>query len=242
MLRQISIIPLRITPYNDRSSILAAYSLEMGRVSFLLPAGASREAQRRRALLRPLCPIQCVASSAPGRELMQMREPRPIFVAQHLMCNPLRASMALFLADVLGAVLRQSESEPLLFEFIVDAARRLNDPATPVANFHLAFLMKLGQFVGICPDGGSWRPGYVFDMRDAVFRATPPLHADWLEPLEAQALERLSRIEWDTMHIYKYTRAQRARVLDLILEFYTLHHVNLRQLRSLPVLHDLFNE
>ena len=241
MLRQISIIPLRITPYNDRNSILAAYSRELGRISFLLPSGAGREAQRRRALVRPLCPVQCVASIAPGREVAVMREPQPLFVAQNLLCDPLRATMAIFLADALCAVLRQSESEPLLFNFVVDAARRLNDPSTPVANFHLAFLMKLGQFVGIAPDGGTWREGYVFDMLDAVFRPSAPMHGNWLEPTEAQALERLSRIDWDTMHRYKYTRAQRARVLDLILDFYTLHHVNLRQLRSLPVLRDLFN-
>ncbi len=54
MLRTLNLIPLRVIPYSDRNSILSAYSRELGRVSFVVPAGAGREARRRRALLMPM--------------------------------------------------------------------------------------------------------------------------------------------------------------------------------------------
>ena len=44
MLRELHCIALRTIKYNERHSILSAYSLEVGRVSFLVPAGAGKEA------------------------------------------------------------------------------------------------------------------------------------------------------------------------------------------------------
>ncbi|MDE7154739.1 MAG: recombination protein O N-terminal domain-containing protein, partial [Muribaculaceae bacterium] len=57
MLRPVKCIILRTVRYNDKSSIVTVYSRELGRMSFVSPAGASREATRRRALLMPLSVI-----------------------------------------------------------------------------------------------------------------------------------------------------------------------------------------
>lgn len=239
--RHLTIIPLRITPYSDKFSILSAYSREMGRVSCLVPAGNGREARRRRALLMPLCPVRCVVSVTPGREIMPMKEPMPAPPLPLISADPLRCTLALFLSDVLQAVLRQSESDPELFDFVVDAAIRLNRPDTATANFHLTFLVKLLTHLGVAPDMGGYHRGMVFDMVDAIFRQSAPLHGRVLPADEALAANRLSRISWENMHIYKYTRAQRARVLDLILEYYSLHLVSLSSLKSLTVLRELFD-
>ena len=58
MLRELHCIALRTIKYNERHSILSAYSLEVGRVSFLVPAGAGMEATRRRALFLPLGAVE----------------------------------------------------------------------------------------------------------------------------------------------------------------------------------------
>ena len=212
----------------------------MGRVACLLPAGGGREARRRRALLQPLCPVQCVVSVAPGRDVMPMREPVADPPLPMLTADPMRSVVALFLSEVLANVLRASQGEPLLFDFIADAARRLDADDAPLANFNIVFLTHLLDFLGVAPDMGGYRRGMTFDMLDALFRQTPALHGRCLGIEESEAVARIGRMDWDNAHRYKYTRAQRARVLDGILEYYSLHVVNLSSLKSLAVMRELF--
>lgn len=42
------------------------------------------------------------------------------------------------------------------------------------------------------------------------------------------------------MHLYRMTRAERSRILDLILDYYSLHVASLRSLKSLDILRTLF--
>ena len=241
MLRTLNLIPLRVIPYSDRNSILSAYSRELGRVSFVVPSGAGREARRRRALLMPMCPGVGVADVVPGKEVLHMRDPQPCPPMQLVVSDPLRASMAMFLSEVLLHVLRQSEGEPALFDFVRNAAVRLNSPDVVVGNFHIVFLCRLLVFLGIAPDVASYRPGMLFDMADAVFRVSAPMHGRYLTADETAAAAALGRMTWENMHLYKYTRAQRARVLDGLLEYLSLHHVGLSGLKSLDVMRDLFD-
>lgn len=241
MLRHLHVIPLRTVRYSDRNSILTGYCRELGRTSFLVPAGAGREARRRRALLMPMCPVECVADVAQGREVYAMRDVEPSPPLPLLSADPVRAAVAMFLSEVMAAVLRQSESEPLLFDFVAAAAERLNDPDVPVANFHIVFLCRLLGFLGLAPDVADYRPGMVFDLRDGVFRRSAPLHADFLTAQESAAVAALGRITWENMHLYKYTRAQRARVLDGLLDYISVHHVSLGGIRSLAVTRSLFD-
>lgn len=236
MYRTLNIIALHTTRYNDRHSILAAYSREMGRVSFLVPAGNGREAARRRALLMPLSPVECVAGITHGRDIFTMRDPRATLPMHGIHADPIRAIVAMFVCEVAATVLRESQADTPTYAFLLDTAMRLNDPATPTANFPIAFLYRLGTFIGIEPDVSSWSEGRVLDLVDGTFRATPPMHPHFLPAADSRVVATLSRISWDNLGAYKFTRAERARVLDTILGYYTMHYTNLSALKSPDVL------
>lgn len=240
---QTTLIPLRITQYSDKNAILSAYSRELGMVSCLLPVGAGKEARRRRALLMPLCPVSCIVTSTPGRGIMPFRNPVPSPVMVSLTSEPLKCALALFLADVLGVVLRQSDVDRNLFDYIYASIIRLDEAGVSLlANFHLAFLVGMLDFLGISPDVADFSPGMVFDKQDAVFRESPPLHKSYCSVEESKHIVLLARMNYGNCHHYKYTRAERARVLNGILEYISLHmSIDLLSLKSLSVLRDLFN-
>lgn len=233
-------VALRTIKYNDKHSILSVYSLELGRVSFLIPAGNGRESVRRRALFMPLSIFECVASIRPGRELHTMRDPRVLMPLHGLHSHPVKGAMAMFVADVLGAVLRESQSDNSTFAFLIDAITRFNIMNEGVANFHLCFLYRLGRFIGIEPDVSTYQEGAVFDMQEGRFRMTPPLHHKFLSVDDSRVLAMLSRITFDNMRHYKFNRNQRNDLLDKILEYYTIHYSSLSQMQSLDVLRCLF--
>lgn len=241
MYRILNIIALHTTRYNDKHSILTAYSREMGRVSFIIPAGKGREAARRRAILMPLSPVECVAGITHGRDIFTMRDPRAAMPMHGIHSDPLRTIVAMFVCEVASAVLRESQADIPTYAFLLETAMRLNDPATSTANFPIAFLYRLGSFIGIEPDVSSWREGRVLDLADGTFRSTPPMHSRFLSPADSRVVATLSRISWDNLGVFKFTRAERARVLDTILEYYTMHYTNLSTLKSPEVLRSVLS-
>lgn len=232
MNQTLHLMPLRLTPYSDTKAILSAYSRESGTMAFAVP-------MKRRGMFHPLAVLEVEASVKPGRDVHTFKEARPLLVLHTVMMDPVRSALTMFLAEALQVILRQSEGDALVFDFVADAMARLNDERTPVGNFHLAFLIRLAAILGIAPDCGEYRPGRVFDMVDACFRASAPLHGQALDPLESTAAYRLSRITWENMGRYRFTRPQRAAALRRILEYYSLHYANLMALKSPSVLEAL---
>lgn len=240
MYQPLHCVALRTIKYNDKHSILSVYSLEMGRLSFLVSAGNGREANRRRAMFMPLSIFECVASIKPGRELHTMHDPRVLMPLHGLHSHPMKGAVAMFIADVLNAVLRESQSDNATFAFLVDAITRFDVMNEGIANYHLCFLYRLGRFIGIEPDVSTYQEGAVFDMQEARFRMTPPMHHKYLNANDAGVLAMLSRITFDNMRFYKFNRNQRNDLLDKILEYYTIHYSSLSQMQSLEVLRALF--
>ncbi len=241
MYQQLHCIALRTIKYSERHSILSAYSLELGRISFLIPAGAGREAVRRRALMMPLGTFECIGDIRQGRDIHTMREPRATKVQHGIHSHPVKGAIALFIAEVLSAVLRENQEDLALYAFLEYAIEKLNSTGDSVSNFHICFLYRLGRFIGIEPDISTYREGRIFDMLDGTFRNTAPLHTNYLKQEAATVVAALSRMTFDNMHRFKFNRYQRHELLDTILKYYTIHYATLSSLRSIDVLRALFD-
>ena len=239
MQKILNMLPLRLTPHSDRTAILQAYSLEMGAVSFAVPAGAGPGAARRRALLQPLTPLEVEASIRPGRELHTFREPRARVQIHTILMSPERSAVAMFLAEVLQNLLRQAEPDANTYIYIERAVERLNDPQTRVGNFALMFLRGLSTMLGIEPDLTDYRPGMLFDMIDGRFRLSAALHGHSLSASASAAAARLLRMTWETQGRFRFSGAERREALERILEYYTIHYAPLTGLKSPAVLHAL---
>lgn len=236
-------IALHTVRHSDRQSILAAWTLERGRVGILMPADNGREARRRRALTMPLALFEGVESTRPGRDLLLLRDLRPSAVTQSLHSHPVKGAMAMFLAELLDSVLRTTQPDERLWRFLTASVQALDAMTAPtgVANFHLWFMRALATLTGIAPDFGSWRPGAVFDMREGLFRRTAPLHGRYLLPAEAEGVRLLGRLTAENMARVRLNREVRGRMLDGLLEYYALHGaLPSGGLRSLEVVRSLF--
>ncbi len=239
MRKILNIIPLRLTPHSDRTSILQAYSLEMGAVSFAVPAGSGGGAARRRALLQPLTPLEVEAQIYPGRELHTFREPRARIQIHTILTHPERAAMAMFIAEVLQRLLQQADADSSTYYYIERSVDLLNDPQVPVANFALMFMKGLTVCLGIEPDCQEFRPGMLFDMIDGCFRHSAALHGHSLSAADSAVAARLMRMTWQNQRFFRFSSAERREVLDKILEYYSMHYAPLTNLKSPAVLHQL---
>lgn len=241
MYKPLDCIALRTVRYSDRNSILTAYTRQGGRLSFLVPAGTGRAAARLRALLMPMGRFECVADLRPGRDIHSMRDVKAVIFPP--VADPLRSTIALFIADFLSSLLKEPMSDPLLFDFIDDALVRLSDTRKGMSltgdgllNFHICFLLRLTRFLGIEPDWPTYLPGGVLDLADGIFRRFPPSHRNFLPPGESEAASRLGRISFRNLGRYRLTRFERNTILDRILLYYQTHYPSVGEPPSLAIL------
>ena len=108
------------------------------------------------------------------------------------------------------------------------------------SNFHLVFLIRLSRFLGLYPNTEDYAEGAYFDLMNACFTLEKPIHGMFLRPEESARIINLMRMKYDNMHLFAMNRMERNRCLDIINEYYRLHLPDFPELKSLPVLQELF--
>ena len=242
MFAKLECIALRTVRYNDKKSILSVYSRQYGRLTFAVPAGGGRTAARLRALLMPLGRFECVTELRPGHEILSMRDVRPVGFPP---CDtPVKATLGLFVAELLSSLLREPQEDEALFRFLADASERLAEmpgSSPALANFHIGFMMRLQRFLGIEPDWSTYAPGKVFDMAGGIFLISPPLHGRYLAAKEAEAANALNRMTFRNCGRFRLSRADRNTIIDRLLAYYKIHFPSSGQLKGLDVLRSMYD-
>ena len=241
MFETLHCIALRTIKYSDSRSILSAWSAERGYVSFAMPAGKGREAGRRRALTMPLAAFEGVCEIRNDRDVMFIRDLKPMHVGMAMISDPAKLAMALFLAEVFEKLLRNSQHDDALSLMIFDTVDVLNRTnARGVANFALWTLYRLTVPLGIEPDMSDWRPQALFDLEAARWRMSLPTASMSFGGDEAKAVRMLSRLNRDNIERLRMTREARRALLDGLLRYYDVHYCKVTPLHSLDVVSELF--
>ena len=217
-------VALRTITYSDRSSILSVWTAELGRMSLLL-------------------------NNSAGREVFTVRDMKPAVVAPTVSGHPVKASVAMFMAEVLGLVLRDSGNhDEAAWAFLVDVVESLDaagDSAT-VANFPLWFLYRLTVILGVEPDMSTYMRGRVLNLREGVFRQ--PLlvggmrgevtdsKGTFVTADASRMLSVLSRAGAGDLRRLRMTSVQRQRAIDVALDYLSAHLTALPRLKTLDVL------
>lgn len=233
-------IVINVIKYNEKHNIARIYTDKMGMLSFLVRQGTTHAARMRNAMFMPLSLIEFVARLQPSRDIGTLHDVRRTSMLQSIYSDPMKNAIAMFLSELLSHTIHEQEQNMVLYSYIKSCILRLEQERGSVANFHICFLYRLGQFIGIQPDIDSYNDGYWFNMNEGVFTKSPHPGMKSLPPAQAQVLPLLSRMTFDNMHHFKFNRDQRNEMLESILTYYRIHHSTLGTLRSPEVLKQLF--
>lgn len=235
-------IVLRTVKYGDSSLIVDLFTEGHGRQSFMTSIARSKRSVRTVSLWQPLSMVEFQADIRPGAS----RLPRPVDVQQYysysdLPFSPIKSSLAIFISEFLCAALREEKDNAPLYSYLESSLQWLDmsDNPSAIANFHLVFLMHLSQFIGIYPNTED--SGNYFDLLAGTFTHGQPMHSHFLKPEEARYLPILFRMNYATMHLFHFSRAARMRILSVLNTYYRLHVPSFPELKSLDVLHEMFD-
>lgn len=234
-------IVLHSLKYGEQRIIVDMFTVEYGRQSFIVNIPKGRRGGMGKQLFQPLTILEVTADSSPHGQLYKLKTAHVAVPYLSLPFSAVKLSLSLFLSDFLYQALKGEQQNVPLYMYIKDSLMWLDACDRPVSNFHLVFMLRLAQFIGFGPNTEGYSEGDVFDLRACAFSSTVPVHSDYIAAGEAAVISTVTRINYATMHLFHFTRAERNRLVDMLVRYYCIHLPDFAPLKSLPVLRELFD-
>lgn len=234
-------IVLRTTRYTDEQMIVRLLTESCGCVDMMVRISRSRRAAVRASLFQPLSVLDVEWNVHPRASLQ-----RPVAVQTALPLSSIpydanKLAIAMFVAEFLTYSVGSEPEASDIFRFTLRSVEWLDACERGFANFHLVFLLRMLYFLGFMPEAETFRSGSFFDLRSSSFTSIRPLHADFLSGEDAALIPKLMRMHYATMHVFRFSGAERSRLLEKIILYYRLHLPGFPELKSLAVLRELFS-
>lgn len=235
-------IVLRAIRFKDNDLIITVYSKELGRQDYIVRCGKSRKSRFKISQFQPLSLLEVTANHKAKSTLNKLSDCKVDVATQMIQLDPIKRSIATFLAEFLYRTIKEVEENEDLFNYVTSSIQILDiiDDQTAIANFHLSFTLQFSRFIGVIPNL-SFSEGKYLDIYTGETSTVSPAHGYFFSEQDTQLLSRLHNCRYDQLGHTKLSSEARARVLDKIIQFYEIHLGHELQINSLSILHEIFN-
>ena len=134
--------------YGDSSLIVDLYTENLGRQTVFVKGVYSKKSATRAALFQPLHLLEIQLHHRPNRQMQRISNTQICYQFQNIPYDPVKNCIALFIAEILYKTLKEEESNPKLFDFLLHTIQTLDLNESGTANFHLAFLVHYSRYLG----------------------------------------------------------------------------------------------
>lgn len=232
-------VVLHTLKYGDSSMVVYLLTDTGGRRSYMVQGVRSRGKNSKLALFQPMFPVEFEGLESPRHQMHRFKEVRSGFLLQSVPFDVRKSTMALFMAEVLYRLVRESEPNQALFDFVWNSVGALDSLEEGVANFHLWFLANLSRFLGFCP-GNDYTPGDWFDVREGLYTKTQPSHVSFMNRECACVLRDMMACDVRCLAEIGLNRTQRVEFLDAVLVYYGYHLDAVSAVQSVRILREVF--
>lgn len=232
---------IRTVKYADNKMIVDMFTRSEGRLSFAVKTSAAAKGKFRRQIFQPLTLLYIEAEVNERQQLHRLREATVSHPYKTLTYDADKLSITIFASEFLYFVLRDEVSNPSLFDFVADSLKWLDEARSQYANFHLVFLIRISRFLGFYPNVTDYHEGDWFDLRNASFVSSSPNHNDCVDQEESRHIQTIMRMNYNNIHLFKMSRHDRQRLLEVLVHFYQIHIPNFPEMKSLEVLSTIYN-
>lgn len=231
---------LHALKYGETQMIIDMFTRACGRLSFIIHLPKTSRGKLKKQLFQPLTLLSIETDVRPNMQLQKLHNAAILTPLASLQTDPTKLSITLFLAEFLYHALKGEQRNEPLFDYVASSLQWIDGADGHVANFHLVFLMRMARFLGFTPNLDGYSPGSFFDLRASTFSQQTPLHRDYLMPEEAEKVQLMMRMDYQTMHLFRLSRHDRLRLLDIALTYYRIHLPDFPELRSFAVLQEMW--
>jgi DNA repair protein RecO (recombination protein O) len=225
--------------HTDSNFIVRIYTRNYGLKSFIIRSGKTPKTSVQH-LLQPLALLEFESHIKEQASLQQLKSLRIAHALQAIPFETGKSAIVLFLDEVLYKTIPDDYENDALFTFLWDAVILLDD-AFSAKNFHLWCLLEITRYFGFYPQYEDNNRNNYFDLLLGQFVGEKPLHQSAMEKEQAQLLMQLLDKEWPQVQDLELHSEQRKILLDHLVLYIRIHLENLREIKSLHVLHEVFH-
>lgn len=241
MLMKFEAIVLRNTIFGDQKMIVDLFSDTMGSVSVVTRFSSSAKGKIKKQLFVPLSIIEVEVDYRENSNLQKLKNASIVIPYTDIPFDSYKLPMSFFISEVTYFAVRGENENKALFDFIIHSMEWLDAVNEPCPNFHLVYMMGLVTYLGFMPNLNNYKEGDCFDLRNACFESKICGHSDFLDATQAAKIVLLARMNYSTMKLFKMSHNDRNKIVDVLVDFYSLHIPGFPELKSLDVLKQLFS-
>lgn len=155
--------------------------------------------------------------------------------------NLTKSAIATFILEICKKCLKDQQTNVELFKFIHRCFILLDKQSPIDPNFHLKFLVRFIQFLGVQPTNNYSTINNSFDLRNGCFVAYDQILIHAIEPELSKLFSSLfNEKDFGSGFTITINYSDRKKLLDLLILYYQFHVEQFGQLKSLDVLRTLF--
>lgn len=220
--------------FGDHDSIARIYTRGQGVCTFMFKGIHGRRSRITAAMLQPITLIELVYRHRENQNMQYTKELRASPPLLQLQTNMAKTAIAMFCAEVLQKSIIHAQPDEQLFDDLWEQVISLNDCDIVSPYWPHIFLLRLARNLGLEPSGAPH--GGLLHVSLGGFMEDQRLVAEPAPMYETASLDMLIQ----GMEPSMLPKPARIALLGRILSYLSYHLGDFKELKSLPVLHHVF--
>ena len=226
-------IALHYHKYSESSVIAKIFTKEFGLQSFIINGVRQKKAKSKLGLLRPLTFLDLEIYKKSKTGIKRIKEISISKVLERIPFDINRGLLAVFIAEVLLKTLAEDEKEEPIFDYIETLVSELEKMGEIQNTFPLIFLINLSAYLGFYPSKENSELSF-YDLQNGCFSGKALTHNHFINGENLQNFKAILFQEKKNI-----SQENRKKILIILLDYYKLHHYELKNLKSHSVIEQL---
>lgn len=233
-------IILKRIKHTDSSSIIHAYTRDLGQIAFVYYGHRKRKAKSAIVLFTPGILLELELQVKGTQGLYQCKDAKLAYPLSYH-SSPYKNAILTFTCELLQKSLREEEENPVLYDYLVKAFLTLDQREKEYSNFHLVFMLELSRYLGFYPYKEGTYALCFFDLQEGIFLPGKPLHPLHCDMDTSARLSNLMELDYSNMHLANLDRYTRNKLTQALVKYYQTQLSNIGEFKTMVILQEIFD-
>lgn len=234
MLHKTRGIVFRNTKFKETSIITRIYTEKYGWQSYLVNGVRSARAKQKMSLFQPLTILDLVVYQNEKKDIQRISEQQFAHIYQTLPFDVIKSSLGIFLLEIFMKSVKESDTNPRLFQYISSQLIALDAQTAKLGTFHIHFMIDLAQYLGFKPGDLFSEDAPYFNLQEGTFM--PVREKYCLTREESQVLSGFLNRSMNTV-----SKSQKKQLVQNLIQYYQFHIEGFHKVNSPQILEIILN-
>lgn len=233
-------IVIRVTDYRETSVIAKVYTEKFGIQSYIINGVKRKKSQFKLNMLQPLTLLSMIVYHKDNKGLNRVSEIRQEPLLTSVPYDMKKISVVFLINDIIGKVIRESEPNKTLFNFLYNSVLFLDQTAETIESYYISFMVHLAKELGFAPNGKFSEQKKYFNLKEGVFQNSIPEHPHWMPPETSEKFFHLMQTPLEKSFTLNFSPAERKQLRAALLNYYRLHVEGFTASRSQKIMEEVW--